>query len=91
MGAFAELFANGHIVDLILGLIVVEAAVVAVYHRKTGRGVGTADLVSNLLSGICLLLALRAAMVGASWMWIALALAASLVAHLADLRRRWRN
>jgi hypothetical protein len=36
-----------------------------------------------------LLLALRAALLGASWPRIALWLLAALVAHLSDLRLRW--
>jgi hypothetical protein len=35
-----------------------------------------------------MLLALRAALTGLAWPWIALALAASFPAHLADLARR---
>jgi hypothetical protein len=85
-----ELFAHGHVVDLIIGLIVVEAVVLAAVRRATGHGVGAADLVSNLLAGGCLLLALRAALVGAGWGVIAVCLVAALLAHVADLRRRWR-
>lgn len=85
------LFANGRIVDLILGLTVLEAVALVAYHRRTGRGVSPADLLGNLLAGACLLLALRGALVGAWWGWIALCLSASLLAHLADLRSRWRT
>jgi hypothetical protein len=42
----------------------------------------------RLLPGALMLLALRAALLGLCWPWIALALAASFPAHLADLRRR---
>jgi hypothetical protein len=42
----------------------------------------------RLLPGALLLLALRAALTGQAWPWIALALAASFPAHLADLARR---
>ncbi|HEX8373858.1 MAG TPA: hypothetical protein VF606_01615 [Geminicoccaceae bacterium] len=84
------LFTNGRIVDLILGLTVLEAVALVAFHRRTGRGVALADLLANLLAGVCLLLALRAALLGAWWGWIALCLSASLVAHLIDLRRRWR-
>jgi hypothetical protein len=84
------LFANGRIVDLILGLTVLEAVALIAYHRRTGHGVTPADLLGNLLAGVCLLLALRGALLGAWWGWIALCLAASLVAHVTDLRRRWR-
>jgi hypothetical protein len=44
-----------------------------------------------LLPGVCLMLALRAALAGSAWPWVPLALAAALLAHLADLRARWRG
>jgi hypothetical protein len=84
------LFTSGHVVDLILGFAALEALLLARHHRRTGRGVPPADLVSNLLAGVCLMLALRGALVGAWWGWIGLCLAAALLAHLDDLRRRWR-
>jgi hypothetical protein len=87
----SELFVSGHIVDLILGLVVLEAMAVTLYHRNTGLGVAPADLLSNLLSGVFLMLALRVALVQASWTWTALLLFAALLAHLADLLRRWKR
>jgi hypothetical protein len=86
-----ELFATGLVADLILALVGLEALSLLAYRRRTGRGVAPADLVFNLLAGACLLLALRGALVGAGWGWIALCLGAALFAHLADLRRRWRG
>ena len=85
----SDLFANGRIVDLILGLMVIEGVVLLAYHRTTGRGIAPAVVVLNLVAGGALLLALRGALAGASWVWIALCLAAGLVAHLADLQHRW--
>jgi hypothetical protein len=86
----AELFASGRVVDLILALMAAEGLVLAAYRRSTGRGVATADLVINLLAGAFLLMALRAALTGSAWSWVAGWLAAGLGAHLADLRCRWR-
>lgn len=77
------------VVDLILVLVVLEAVLIALYHRATGRGVAPRDLVLTLLSGGCLLLALRLALSGAELVWVALALTGALLAHLADLYRRW--
>jgi hypothetical protein len=87
----ASLFATGHVVDLVLALTAIEAILVVAYHGRTGRGVAPAEFLGNLLSGVWLMLALRCALVGAWWGWIALCLVGSLVAHLADLRRRWRR
>lgn len=84
-----SLFATGRIVDIVLVITAVEAAALVAYHRHTGRGPKPADLLGNLLSGVCLMLALRAALVGAWWGWIGLCLTAAFAAHLSDLRRRW--
>lgn len=85
----AELIASGRIVDLALLLTGLEALLLIAYHRRTGRGLPPATLLINLLSGVSLMLALRAALAGAGWMWIASCLVVSLLAHLADLNRRW--
>ena len=74
-----------------MALVLVEAALLIAWHRRTGGGVATADLLPNLAAGFCLLAALRAALGGAAWRWIALALLGSLLAHLLDLSRRWRR
>jgi formaldehyde-activating enzyme involved in methanogenesis len=84
----AGLFASGHIIDLILGLVVVEALALALWRRRFGTGPSMRVLAPNLASGCCLLLAVRAALVDAWWGWVALALLGSLLAHLADLRGR---
>ena len=86
----AELFLSGHVVDLIILLVALEAMVLTAYRRQRGRGIGPAALMSMLLPGLCLLLALRGALVDAHWAWIAACLLLSLLFHLADLRRRWR-
>lgn len=87
----AEFFASGRVVDLMLAITALEAVAVVGYFRRTGRGVAPADFLGNLLSGVGLMLALRAALAGAGWGWIAAWLVAALAAHLADLRRRWRR
>ena len=84
-----DLFASGRIVDIVLAITAIEAALLVAYHRRTGRGPAPADLFGNLLSGVCLMLALRAALVDAWWGWVALWLLAAFGAHLSDLRRRW--
>jgi len=48
------------------------------------------DALVNALAGIGILLALRAALTGAAWTSVAGWLAGALVAHLADVARRWR-
>ena len=84
-----ELFTNGRIIDLILLLVVLEIIFIALYQHKTQRGIRLNDLISHLLAGIFLMLALRCALVSAGWEWIALCLVCALLAHLADLYQRW--
>jgi cytochrome c oxidase assembly factor CtaG len=84
-------FASGRVVDFVLVVMAVEAALLAWHRRRSGRGVPVAELAAFLAAGACLLLALRAALAGASWVWIAAALAGAGAAHLADLRLRWRR
>ncbi|AQR62905.1 hypothetical protein BZG35_15505 [Brevundimonas sp. LM2] len=76
-------FASGHAVDLILVIMAIEAAVLLATRRLSAYA-----LLLVFGPGVCLLLAARAALVGAGWPWIALALAASFPLHLLDLRRR---
>ncbi len=44
-----------------------------------------------LFPGLCLMLAIRAAWVGAAWPWVPAALFGALIAHLFDLWVRWRG
>lgn len=88
---------NGHfldtarLVDIILVITALECAVLLAYTAWTGRGIRAADLLPNLLSGACVILALRLAASGAEWTAVGACMLASLAAHLADLRRRWRG
>jgi hypothetical protein len=50
-----------------------------------------ADALGLIMPGVLLVVALRAALVGADWRWIALPLALSLPFHLFDLGRRVRS
>jgi hypothetical protein len=86
----ASLFASGRIVDLIFAFTAIEFAVICAVRARAGRGVAPLELCVTLASGLFLMLALRCALVGAPWRWIALCLLAALVAHICDLYRRWR-
>ena len=88
MGA---LFAGGRIVDLIIVLMVCEAALLALLHARSGTGVAPRRLLPNLFAGAFLLLALRAALTGAGYVFIGLWLTLGLVAHLSDLATRWKR
>jgi hypothetical protein len=87
----AEIFASGRLIDLILGLVLIEAIALTLLYRLTGKGVAIRDWVGLLLAGVFLLLALRAALTDAEWIWIGLWLGLAFIAHLADLAMRWRS
>jgi sugar phosphate permease len=90
MTGLDELFRSGRIVDLILAAVAVEFVLLMAWlsRRRRGGPRQVAALAANLLAGGFLLLAVRAALAGAQTYWIAAALAAALIAHVADLVAR---
>jgi len=80
-----DFFASPRLADLILAVLALEAVVLVVRHARTGRRPSLAEAGPFLLSGACLVLALRAALAGAAWPWVAAGLVGALVAHLWDL------
>lgn len=81
---------SGGLVEAILALVALEGALLAVVLRRSGRAAALPGLLATLLSGAALLLALRAALIGAGAVWIGAWLAAALAAHLLDLWLRFR-
>jgi hypothetical protein len=86
-----HLISSGRIADLIVGLMLLEAIALIGYYVVKGRGIAPVDLLVNLLAGVALLLALRAALTGAGWRTIAGILAVAGVLHVVDLSRRWKR
>jgi hypothetical protein len=95
MGEVERFFSSPHLIDVVLGLTVLEAVVLVLLGRGRARGgVGMlrpAGVALMLLPGVCLMLGIRAALDDAAWPWAPAALAAALVAHLADIQGRWRG
>lgn len=77
-----EFFASGRAVDVVLGVLAVEAIWLKI------RGSLWADIVPALLPAVLMMLALRAALTGMAWPFISLPLALAFPVHLYDLRRR---
>jgi hypothetical protein len=75
-------FATGLAVDIVLAFMAIEAIIII------ARGKPALSVMLTILPGAAMMLALRAALTGASWQWIAMWLAVSLPLHLADLRHR---
>ncbi len=78
-----RLFDSGRAADIVLAVMLVEAL-----WLVARRGWRIADALTLLLPGALILLALRAALAGLDWRWIALPLMLSFPAHLADVARR---
>lgn len=76
------LFASGHAADLVLAVVAAELA------WLVRRGWRATDALLRLAPGALMLVALRGALTGLDWPWIALPLALSFPVHLADLARR---
>ncbi len=79
------------LIEIIIGFTLLEGAALLVYHRRSGKGVAPREFVANLLSGLCLMLALRGALAGSWWGWTVLLLLGSGLAHAGDLWRRWQR
>lgn len=79
------LFASGHAADLILAVLAIEAV------WLIARGRQALGVALMLLPAALMILALRGALTGAAWPWIALPLALSFPVHLADAVRRRGN
>ncbi len=82
---------SGQIVDIIIGLTLIEVGFLLAYYRITRRGLAPKDYALNVASGLFLMLALRAALAHSSWTWIAASLTAAGLAHGADMVLRWRR
>lgn len=87
MSAF---FTSGRAIDVVLAVLAIELLVLQRRYRRHRRGLSPLDLVGQMLPGGLLLLALRCALTGADYRWIAALLCASFPAHLFDLVRRSR-
>jgi hypothetical protein len=81
------LFRSGHVADLAVAILIAETAVVMLLFK----GARHSGLVANALSGVCLLLALRAALTGGPLVMVAVWLTGGFAAHLADTISRLRR
>jgi L-lactate permease len=81
-----ELLHSGGIADLMVGVIVAEMLALGMRRPDALR-----IAMPSLCSGLCLALALRCALTGSTWPWVALWIGASGTAHGFEMFRRWRN
>jgi hypothetical protein len=85
----SQWIASGHVIDLILIIMVLEAAGLLALWRYRQRGIRPAHVFANLAAGASLMLAVRSVLTGGSTETLAVLLALSFVAHLVDLGMRW--
>jgi len=88
---FSVFFASGHVANLILAVMLIECLALSMLAKKSKRGMRPSRIIVSLAAGAALVLALRAALTGAGWHWMALALTAAFIVHLLDLYWRWTD
>ncbi len=77
---------SGNAVLLVIAVVIVEALVLVLVLKSRSR-----PIIVGLVPGLCLMLALRAALSGQSAEWVGLWLTAALPAHLVDLYIRVKS
>ncbi len=83
--ALQTFFDSGHAADAVLAVLAVEAL------WLSRAGWAWPRIARALGPAVFIVLAVRAALVGAAWHWVALALAASFPLHMMDILRRVRS
>ncbi len=89
MSMLEPLVYDGTVTLIAIAVILLELAVLAGLALFRGRR-PAADLIANALSGLFLILALRAALIDSGALAVAGFLGLSLLAHLADMVSRMR-
>ncbi len=84
-----QLFTSGRIIDVILLIMLAEYLTLRLYLGRGANGAALSGIGLYLLSGASLLLALRIALTGGSWVWVACCITAAGAWHALDLRRRF--
>ena len=79
---------SGPIAEVILVVLAAEIAVAGLYLWRRGQGLALVSLVASGLAGGSLVLAFRAVLRESGWLFVAIYLAAALLAHLADIALR---
>ncbi|MDP3821958.1 MAG: hypothetical protein Q8R33_10820 [Burkholderiales bacterium] len=86
-----ENFGIAQVIDAVILFTLLECVGLVIYHRRTGRGVAVRDFLANVVSGLCLMFALRCLATDAGAATVALFLLAAGVAHGLDILMRWKR
>jgi hypothetical protein len=87
----AEFFTSARAIDMVLSLIALEAILLMVLWSIGRCPLRPLSTLLILAPGSCLLLAARAALSGAEWVWISSLFLLALCIHLVDLVQRWQE
>lgn len=79
------------LIDVVIGVTVLEGLALLAYRQVTGKGVAGSQFIFNLFAGLSLMLALRLSSAGAQATWVAASLMLSGAFHGMDLWRRWER
>ena len=80
-----QLFTSGRIFDVILVAMALEVVIFGFWLWRRKQGLALVSFVASTVAGGSLVLALRAAITGAGWLFVAIYLAASLLAHVGEM------
>lgn len=79
------------LVEILIAFTLLESVALVLYHRVTGRGVAPRDWLLSMVSGLCLMAALRCLARDSGASWIVVFLLAAGVAHGTDIWIRLRR
>jgi hypothetical protein len=82
-------FAGTSLIDLVIAATLLEWVVLSLLWKRRRTGLAPLALSLTLLPGLCLMLAVRSAMLGLPWYSVALLLSASGITHMIDVKKRW--
>ena len=81
---------SGGLIDTIIAITLLEVTILLIYRQQTKRGLRPRDYLLNIASGLCLMLALRCALVASGWQMVSVFLLGAGLAHVADIVVRLR-
>jgi hypothetical protein len=79
------------VIDLVIVATLAESLVLTLYHRRTGRGVAPRAFLLNMVSGLCLMFALRCLANDSRDIALVLWLLTAGLAHGGDIWMRWQG
>lgn len=86
-----ENFGIAQVIDAVIVFTLIECVALVLYHHRTGRGVVVREFFANMVSGLCLMFALRCLATDGGAATVALLLLAAGLAHGVDLLMRWKR